>query len=249
MSSFLQRLKFTWEYWVKGRHRVPPVAVPPDCDYPPPDAKLMGFLVGMYREHGAEAVQVGNWICVDRGSLFTRAAHFDHMQHPKNLILQADFITITKRGARIVESFGGIGTDVSSALLDACKGYQDCTFHALFVTLLDHACEHVEREEWVINGIPRNIIMGWLRIRGHFPHELWSPIYEGIQRQIQNFSLTGGLHWCRYFYARSPSGDPTIEVLVDNETCEQLQSQAADLPWPPTEDFYAVRLFFTIQDS
>ena len=79
----------------------------------------MGFLVDMYRTHGAKAVLAGNWVCINRGRAFTRAAYFDIQQHPKNLILQTDFITVTEDGIHIAEAFAGIGTDVSSALRDA----------------------------------------------------------------------------------------------------------------------------------
>ena len=249
MATFFQRLKFAWDYFVRGRHRAAAVAVPPDFAYPLPDAQLMGFLVDMYRAHGATAVQAGNWVCIDHGRAFTRAAYFDIRRHPKNLILQTDFIIITEDGNHIAEAFAGIGTNLSSALQDACKGYQDCSFHALFVTLLGQPCDHVECETWMIDGISRDITMGRLRIRGVLPHEMWPPVFEGIKRHVQNFPLTGGLHWCRYFYASHPVESPMIEVLVDNETCEPLQSLAADLPWPKTEKFYTVRLFFTIHDS
>ncbi len=245
MATFLQRLKFAWGYFVRGRHRASPVAVPPDFSYPPPDPQLMGFMVDMYRAHGAETVRAGNWVCINRGRAFTRAAYFDIQQHPKNLILQTNFITVTKDGIHIAEAFAGIGTDLSSALRDACQGYQDSTFHALF----GQPCDHVEREKWMVNGISRNITMGMLRIRGVLLHELWPPVFEGIQSHVQNFPLTGGLHWCRYFYASHPVEPPTIEVLLDNETCEPLQSQAAELPWPKAEGYYFIRLFFTIQDS
>ncbi|MBK8094259.1 MAG: hypothetical protein IPK32_20445 [Verrucomicrobiaceae bacterium] len=209
----------------------------------------MNFLLGMYREHGASAVRVGNWICVDGGRLFTRAAHFDHLRHPQNLILQADFVTVTIQGQHIIESFAGIGPDFTSALQDACKSFQDCSFHALFVTLLGRPCEHVDREVWSIGGQNRQITLGWLRYRGDFPTDQWAPIFEGLQKHLESFSLTRGLHWVRYFYSHVPSQAPTIEVLIDNEISEPLQSLAANLPLATSGAVYSTRLFFTIQDA
>lgn len=249
MASLFSNLKFAWEFFVQRKHRLTDVSPITDFNYPEPDDRLMAFLLGMYREHGASAVKLGNWICVDGGRLFTRAAHFDHRKHPKNLVLQADFVTVTQQGQHIIESFAGIGEDLDSALVDACKSFQDCSFHALFVTLLDRPCEHVDREVWSIGGQNRQVTLGWLRYRGNFPTDEWAPIFEGLQKHLESLSLKSGLHWARYFYCHLPSQDPTIEVLIDNETSDVLQSQAAHLPWPQMEAFYSTRLFFTIRDS
>lgn len=248
MPSLCSKLRFAWEYLILGKHKLPQVSPPPDFDYPVPDDCLMNFLLGMYCEHGASAVRVGNWICVDGGRLFTRAAHFDHRQHPQRLILQADFVTVTKQGQHMIESFAGIGPDFTSALQDACKSFQDCSFHALFAALLGRLCEHVDREVWNIGGQNRQITLGWLRYRGDFPTDKWAPIFEGLQKHLESFALTRGLHWARFFYSHAPSQAPTIEVLIDNETSEPLQSLAANLPWPQVEQFFSTRLFFTIQD-
>lgn len=249
MASLMSNLKFAWEYFIQGKHRLGDVSPVPDFDYPKPDERLMTFLLGMYRDHGASAVRIGNWVCVDGGRLFTRAAHFDHRQLPKNLVLQADFVTVTQQGRHIIESFAGIGDDMDSALVDACKSFQDASFHVLFVTLLDRACEHVDQDVWRIGVQNRNLTFGWLRTRGQFPTELWAPIFEGLHKHVESLSLTPGLHWVRYFYCHVPLQAPTIEVMIDNEVSDVLQSQAASLPWPQTDAFYSTRLFFTIQDA
>ena len=249
MPSLLDRFKFTWAYFVQRRHRIPAVSAPPDFDYPLPDPRLMEFLAGMYRGHGALAERIGNWICVDGGRVFTRASHFDHPRHSKNLVIQADFITRTVDGQHIAESLAGIGPDRSTAIQDACEGFQASCFHALFVSLLDHPCAHVERETWTIGGQPRQITFGWLRTRGEFPFDHWPQVFERIQGHVENLTLPPGRHWIRYFYCHLPSGEPTVEVLVDNETHDELQAQAAGLAWPASDTVYSARLFFVIQDG
>ena len=249
MASLLSNLKFAWEFFVQRKHRLTDVSPIPDFNYPEPDDRLMAFLLGMYCEHGASAVKLGNWICVDGGRLFTRAAHFDHCQHPKNLVLQADFVTVTQEGQHIIVAFAGIGEDLDSAVADACKSFQDVSFHALFVSLLDRSCGHVEREVWSIDDRIRNITLGWLRWRGELPIDLWPPIFKGVQKYMESQPLSSGLHWLSLFYFHLPSQEPTIEVLLDNETSEALQKQMATLPWPQTEAFYSTRLFAVIQDK
>lgn len=249
MVSFLSKLRFAWEYLVQGKHRLTDASPVPGSNYPKPDEHLMSFLVGMYREHGASAIKLGDWVCVDEGRLFTRADHFDHRQTPSNLVLQADFVTVTQQGQHIIESFAGIGQGLDSALEDACKSYQDASFHALFVTLLGRPCEHVDRDVWTIGGIRRNVTFGWLRMRGEFPTDKWPLIFEGLQKLTESLPLGPGLHWARYFYCHIPSQAPTIEILIDNEASEAMQIQAASLHWPQANVFYSVRLFFVIQDS
>jgi hypothetical protein len=249
MPLLLSRLKFAWDYFVRGRHRLSPVEVPSDFHYPAPDDFLMTFVAEMFTAHGAQAYRSGAWIVVDGGRLFVRAAHFDLRQLPDSLVLQCDFVFLTLGGHHIVESFAGIGTDQRAALIDACKSFQDSSFHVLFVTCLEHACEHVERERWTIGGSARALTFGWLRSRGQLPFDLWPPVFEAIQSQVEAIQLPAGLHWVRYFYAHVPGDSPTIEVLVDNEPHQALVLAARALPWPAPDAFYSARLFFTIQDA
>jgi hypothetical protein len=249
MPPLFRRLKFAWEYFIRRSHRLPPVQVPQDFDYPEPDDFLMTFVEDMFTAHGAHAYRSGNWIMVDGGRLFVRAAHFDQIQHAQSLVLQTDFIFLTPSGQHIIESFAGIGTDQRSALIDACKSFQDSAFHVLLVTCLEYSCEHVDRESWTIGGSVRVLTFGWLRTRGQFPLDLWPPVFKAMQSQMESIQLSAGLHWVRYFYAHIPGENPTVEVLVDNEPHQALASAASSLPWPASDTFYSARLFFTVQDA
>lgn len=248
MRPVLRNLKFAWDYFVRGRHRLPPAEPLSDMGYPPVDESLMHFLLGMYQSHGAEAARFGNWVIVDRGKLLARASQVEHSRHPDDLVLRVDFITVTRYG-HIVEAFAGVGSDLLAALKDACASFQDAAFHVLFKVLLGRPCEHVECEEWVINGLPRRITFGWVRMRGEPPGDQWDSVMAGLREIIQSHSLPGGLHWVRYFYFYNPLGPPTTELLVDNEICDTLQIRAAGLPWTSTEKGYCVRIFFAIEDA
>lgn len=249
MPPLLRRIKFAWDYFIRGRHRAAPVELPSNLGYPAPNNSLMAFLAGMFTSHGAHAFRSADWVVVDGGKLFVRASHFHHQKSASNHVLQTDFFCMTACGQLIIESFAGIGPDEQSARMDACKSFQDSSFHALFTALLDRPCEHVDKENWNIGGTLRAVTFGWLRTRGQFPLDLWPPIFESIQPQIEALSLTPGLHWIRYFYSHMPGDSPTIEVLVDNEPSEALISAVSMLPWPSSNDFYSVRLFFIIQDA
>lgn len=245
MANPLSFLKFAWDYFVRGKHRIEIS----DFGYDAPDDWLMDFLADMYRAHGVIANRYGNWIFVDAAKLFTRASWFRCNPSSDNVVIQADFVTVTHGGEHVVESFAGMGPDLTTALKDACKSFQDSSFHVLFTTLLDRPCEHVDRQVWTIGGQPRNVTFGWLRMRGALPEEQWPSVFEGIQRQVEGIQLAPGRHWVRYFYCHLPSDAPTTEVLIDNETHDELQGKMTELPWPETDEFYSARLFFMIEDA
>jgi len=246
MPSFFKSLKFMWEYFVRNQHRAAPL---PDFSYPPVDKRLMSFLIDMYRAHGTEAFRKDNWVIVGNGTVITRATCLNLQQHPGNIVVQVDIVTLCDVGKHIIESFAGVGADEKLAIQDACKGFQDSSFHALFSALLGSPCSHCEVESWTIDGIRRRVTMGRLRMRGHFPLDDWSAHFAAMQKQLEAHNLSSGLHWVRIFYCYVPASAPTIEVLIDNNPQEDLQTAFGGLPWPQTEEFYSVRLFMIIQDE
>ena len=248
MPSFLRRLGFAWDYFVRGRHRLPEVVLP-DFGYDLPDEKLMRFLSDGYEGHGAEPVRIGNWIFIAKANVLSRAAWFPVSGSPGSCVIQVDFITVCDGERHIIESFAGFGADHASALKDACKGFMDSSFHVLLSTVCGQPCDHVDREIWTIGGREKHVTLGWLRKRGHTPLDEWPSIFTEVQRQVEEMSLSQGLHWMRYFYSHTPGEEPTIEVLLDNEPHGELQGRGAGLPWPQTDTFYSIRLFFVIQDA
>ncbi|HSI63433.1 MAG TPA: DUF6348 family protein [Candidatus Saccharimonadia bacterium] len=249
IRRFAKELKFGWDYFVRHRHRMNSICAPSDFDYPEVDDMLMTFLEEMFQAHDATAFRVGNWVAVDGGRLFARAAHFNHRQNGENHHLRADFIAVLPSGEHIIEAFAGIGSDRLSALKDACGSFSDSTFHVWIRALLDNPCDHADEETWVISGTPRKVTMGLLKMRGHLPLENWSSIFSGIQKIIEQQSLRAGLHWLRLFYAQVPGDGPVAEVLLNNIEHQEMQSEVAQLPWPMTEGYYSARLFLTIQDA
>jgi hypothetical protein len=232
-----------------GRKPADQPIAPNKTPYPDPDPQLMGFLKGMYATHGAKAELAGDWILVDGGRLRTTAAHFEHRQHPQSLVLRTDFLTVLPSGEHILESFAGVGADTNAALKDACASFQACSFHVLCSALLGRHSEQADVASWDIGGIPRTVTFGSLRLRGEFLPDSWPPVFAALETQVKASGLPRGLHWVRYFYSQSAGQPPTIEVLLDNRQWSQQQKKAAELPWPTAKSFYAVRLFFIIQDK
>ena len=215
---------------------------------PTPDPRLMEFLKGMYETHGAKAELAGDWVVVDGGKLRTKAAHFDHRQYPQGLVLQADFVSVLPSGEHINESFAGTGTNLNDALKDACANFQDSTFHALCSAILGRHSDQAEVENLDIGGIPRVVTFGSVRTRGELPADSWPNIYSALEAQLKRSGLPRGLHWVRYYYGHLPTGAPEIEVLLDNTRWTEQQTKASAFPWPASDKFYSIRLFFVVQD-
>lgn len=250
MGNFVAKLRFTWEYWVKGMHRAPE-PLPDQSGYDPPNESLMKVLGGMYQGHGSEVCRAGPWLAIDAAKLLTRVSYFEHGGSSTMRAVQMDVVTVvTESNHHLIESVGGFGDNLEEALRDALRNFAESSFHPLLCGLLDKACDQVEVEYWTIGGIRRKITMGGLCCRGfRVPSEAWSPIFEAIESRLTTFDLPSGLHWMRYYYAWLPGGEALAEVLLDNETELELQEHLAGLPWPQSESFYSRRLFFTIQDA
>lgn len=245
MRSYFRSLKFAWEYWVRKQHRRAPLS---DLGCPPVNAKLMEFLADMYESHGASACRVENWVAVGDAILLTRGSTHEFSRPRDSIVLRVDFVTLYQ-GRLIIEAFAGVGKSHTEALEDACRSFQDCTFHALFSTLLGKPpCQHADTDVWTIDGWPRRVTLGLMRYRGSFPCEQWEALFSGIQLFIENAGIERGLHWIRLFYSRAPHAETTVEALLDNEPDEKLEAGLGGLPWPEAEAFYSVRLFMVIQD-
>lgn len=204
----------------------------------------MEFLVDMYESHGASACRVENWVAVEDAILLTRGSSHEFSRPRDSIVLRVDFVTLYQ-GRLIVEAFAGVGKNHGEALEDACRSFQDCTFHAL---LGKPPCPHTDTDVWTINGWPRRVTLGLMRYRGSFPRDQWEALFNGIQSFIENADIERGLHWIRLFYSRAPHAETTVEALLDNESNEQLEAGLGGLPWPEAGAFYSVRLFMVIQD-
>lgn len=214
----------------------------------PGDPEMGRFLKEMYLAHGSAAEIKDGWVVVEGGKLRTKAI-YERMQSREGVMIQADYYTELASGELIVESFAGLGDDLKSAIADTYRAYLEATFHALLSAALGQPCDHAELMEWEIGGTRRKLTFGSLYMRAKMPDDSWPPVFEGIEKQIKASGLAKGLHWVRYYYAHIPGQEPTVEVLLDNQTWTPLQEQGASLPWPESDKFYSARMFFVVQDE
>jgi hypothetical protein len=215
---------------------------------PAPDPQLMKCLTDAFTAQGAKVATVDDWLVVDEGRLRTRAAYSNQTQYQQGLILQADFISILPSGERIVESVGGTGKDLNEALEDACGNFETSTFPALCSALLGRHSDDAKVIACDIAGVPRTVTFGSARARGDYPAGSWPPVFAAFQEQLKASKLPRGLHWGHLFCSHLPPDPPEVDVFLDNETWSEQQKEALQLPWPNSEKFYSVRVFFIVQD-
>jgi len=125
------------------------------------------------------------------------------------------------------------------------------SFHVLLAAFFSDAKnEEVTREQWVVGGEPRQVLLSNLVMRGKYPASLDDvpDLIKAAELHLKGRQLPVGTHWMRLYFARA--GETiTSEALLDNEPDEALQSTIAAMPWATTTEFYSARYFLILQDG
>src|SRR5262249_29859536 len=142
---------------------------------------------------------------------------------------------------------GGFGDTVEKATTDAFENFVRSSFHVVMAAFHGMRDEQVTVETWDVGGVARTVTLGNIVSRGSPPagRADW---FKALEAALRARGLATGAHWVRASHAASPDSAPTIEVLVDNQTCAELQGALARFAWPsPPSSFFSVRLFFVVQ--
>jgi hypothetical protein len=162
--------------------------------------------------------------------------------------VQLDVRVLPWTGRRLVESFGGFGKSVEAATADAFENFTRSSFHVLAAALHGMVDDQVTTETWDLGGVARTVTLGNLVSRGAPPPaSVRSDWFKALEAAIRARGLATGTHWVRAYHGATPGSPPTIEVLLDNETCRELEEALARFAWPATEGFFSVRIFFILR--
>jgi hypothetical protein len=206
----------------------------------------------LFLSHQFPCSMSDGWICAESGALAAQA-RMPVVHLAKNTVtIQIEIEVVTAHRERIIESYAGVGKTMSQAIGDALDAFCNGSFHAILSGVTSQPCTHCTVEPWVIDGRTRWIFLGPTVTRGTvptvypFPRQ-WFTIME---RHIKASRLVSGMHWVRIYHAENEgSAGSTSEVLVDNEVAPALQSHLESLPWPATDKFYSIRVFFMVTDA
>jgi Family of unknown function (DUF6348) len=252
MLKSLRNFVMTFLACASGCTREPPQSTSQPPNNVRGDSTINPLLLKLLRQHGLEATNGDGWVLVRDHPRICGAVVREMQPRPHVSSIQIDIYLEIESSQRIlVESFDGVGTTKEEAISDAIQKFVANTFHVLLAAFYVDEGHHVETEQWMINGRPRHVTVGNIGICGKPPNPDRPPIgwFKRLEKEIKNSPLPIGTHWVRCYYAQMKNQATAVEVLLDNDEWEPIQSSMATLDWPSVEDFYSVRIFLVIQDE
>lgn len=155
---------------------------------------------------------------------------------------QLDVRLILPDGQLLIESVGGF------ELVDLVDNFARSSFHVLLRALVKAgADEQVDVETWTVNGVEYRAYLGPVTHRGETQAAVPTDWFTLFESSIRNATLTGDLHWIRLYYAQMNNETMDVEVLLDNETWDELQTTMRAYDWSRRETFYSVRMFMILK--
>jgi hypothetical protein len=208
--------------------------------------ELAAFLFQALREHGVEASLEGDFVGLGASGMTMSGAIFSQV-HDSWATAQLDVGFDIGPGRTILESCGGFGATLEDAVANAKEGFVDNALHVLLAAFCGVGLDQVNEERWELQGGTARVVIGNVTGRGKPPEGRmpvgWFPLVEAAAREAKLGIRT---HWVRVYCARTPDGDHTTEVLLDNEHWPELAARIAAFAWPPADDFYSARVFLVL---
>jgi hypothetical protein len=206
------------------------------------DLKLKAVLTS----HSLNVSPYKNWWVVEGGSPAFRAS-VHRVQEIRDFIsLQLDVeVFAAEHKAVIVESFGGFGTSAGEAVDRAFVNFVFNSLHVFLNALCGRTDDHVVVEQWTSDRCEWTAWVGGITVQA--PEGQNQVVPESLSRTIQDVirqaKLEPRIHWARFFYGNSGTGNAECEFLLDNETLESAESALRDLSWVNRDFYYSVRNF------
>lgn len=116
----------------------------------------------------------------------------------------------------MIESFAGLGTTAEQATAEVRQNFIVNSFPVVLAAFFAPYDEQITREEWMIGGQKRQVVLGNIGDRGTLPEPReqsleWFKLFE---EKVKAKTLTGELHWLRLYYAQMQSQPQVCEVLL-----------------------------------
>ena len=216
-----------------------------------PDAPvdLGPFLLKLFRAHSVDGSLDGEWVRLPRPYARVQAAVVSETPHPGSIVVQLDVRMVVDFGRVIGESFAGIGPTREEAVRHALQAFAAGSLHVLLAAFFDKPHEQVEREEWTIGGLPRQVFVGPAVAKGDGlePETFVFNWFPALRRRIEAADLAEGTHWVRVYVGGTGEGEPEVEVLLDNEPWPHARAALAAREWPGGKGFFSTRVFLVMR--
>jgi hypothetical protein len=208
--------------------------------------ELARFLFEALREHGVEARLEGSFVVLSPSGMTMSGAIFSQL-NDRWATAQLDVRFDIGPGRTILESCGGFGATLEDAIANAQEGFLRNAFHVLLAAFCGASEDQVNEERWELQGGTARAFIGSATGRGKQPEGGmpvgWFPLVEAAVREAK---LGVRTHWLRVYCARTPDGNHTTEVLLDNEHWPELEARIVTFAWPLAAEFYSVRVFLVL---
>lgn len=212
----------------------------------PPDAN--SFLAELLTSHDLQPRPEAGWLVVSPYAPPLSAEFVNRRQQGPTELLQLDIRAALPDGRFLVESFAGWGPSFPDAAARAYANFAVNSLHVLLGAFFRPPDDQVTVEEWEIAG------QRWKAFIGSFGIQSATPVAQppeglppAVQQAIRQQSLSGNLHWFRFFYANTGAGEPVSEALFDNEPWEAGAAAVRSLPWESSPNYYSVRQFLVLR--
>ena len=207
------------------------------------------ILLELFRAHGVEAVSQGDWLVLPNQNMRSSASVVSEKQQPNGMTVQLDVRLEIAPQRTIIESFVGWGETREKAVANGIENFASNSFHVLLAAFFQPHDEQVVQEEWVIGGRTSRVTVGNIGVRGKLPVQGDSMFawFKRFEEKIKEQQLRPGIHWVRLYYGQMQGKMITVEVLLDNDVWEGIDSEMAAVEWASGDAFYSVRVFVVIE--
>ncbi|HEY0254657.1 MAG TPA: DUF6348 family protein [Kofleriaceae bacterium] len=154
--------------------------------------------------------------------------------------LQLDFVA-----AGVIESFGGYGTTIATAIDEAFGKFKSASLHPMLAGLerRELGGEQVEWETWG----NFDVCMGpLLRLWNSDGEKTIGGYLDALKAKLLAANLAPERHWVRTFIATDGTKEYGLDMLLDNQAWAPGVELARGWPWAKADRAYALRHFFML---
>ncbi len=213
--------------------------------------RINGVLAKLFQAHGIETVREDDRL---RFPAFPDYWMNGEAFNPMEYAGQLDFRLGIGRYRMIGESVAGLGKSAEKQIEDGLAAFASNSFHVLLCAFFGVPLDHgIDREEWVLGGLKRDVFLGTIGTRFGYPlGDDGKPdirFFQAFKQLLLTQPLPPGTHWVRLYHMHRGGRTTANEVLLDNHPWSELQHGMAAFRWPASEKMYDVRQFIVIRDA
>lgn len=208
--------------------------------------EVMDRLEAIMKAQGVDVRPYLGWLVTDYGFPAVRGNWLQQIGNQD--VGRLDIQVLLKNEQMIDESFAGLGDD-QERYGDALQNFELGSLPVLLSALWGKPQDKVLVETWSSNSVRWTAHVGEYVTRCLGPEEIGYPIdlVDVIKTALMQAELEPGRHWLRTFYSNPGSGDPVVEILLDNKQWPAGEQAIMTAEWIDSEYYYSLRNFLFLE--